>query len=57
MLQLHALEPELRKLDVGADPELRDRVKTALQHLAGEVEAQELQEPAPPDMAMGVGAG
>ncbi len=57
VLQLQALEPELRKLDGVADPELRDRVKTARQRLAGEAEPQELQEPAPADMGMGVGAG
>jgi hypothetical protein len=57
VLQLQALEPELRKLDGIADTELRERIKTARQQLAGEAEPQELQEPAPPDMAMGVGAG
>ncbi len=57
VLQLQALEPALRGIDSSADPELRERITVARQRLAGEAEALELQEPAPPDMAMGVGAG
>jgi AAA family ATP:ADP antiporter len=57
VLQLQALGPELRKLDNVEDPELREKVRTAEQRLAGQAEPQELHEPAPPDMAMGVGAG
>ena len=56
-LQLHALEPELRKFESAADPVLRDNVRAARRRLAGEVEAAEPHTPAPAEMDVGVGAG
>lgn len=54
-LQLHALEPELRRFEEASDPVLRQSVSTARQRLAGEPAPE--HQPAPADMNIGVGAG
>jgi AAA family ATP:ADP antiporter len=56
-LRLHAFEPELRRLESSPDVVLQDAVRAARERLAGETAAAETQEPAPSDMAVGVGAG
>jgi hypothetical protein len=56
-LQLHELTRELDRFDNETDPVLRQSVKAARRRLAGERETPVLQEPAPADMDLGVGAG
>ncbi len=56
-LQLHELEGELKKFDNDPDPLLRKSVRAARRRLAGEGETPQQQEPAPPEMNLGVGAG
>jgi len=56
-LQLHALRTELDRFDSDADPVLRQSVRAARRRLAGEREPSLQQEPVPPDMNLGVGAG
>jgi hypothetical protein len=55
-LQLRGLEDELERLEASGDTAVRESVKAAKRKLAGEVQPQP-QEPAPPDLGMGVGAG
>jgi AAA family ATP:ADP antiporter len=55
-LQLRGLEGELERLEASGDTAVRESVKAAKRRLAGEVQ-QQPQEPAPPDLGMGVGAG
>ena len=55
-LQLHALSGELTRFEETGDDALRESVKAARRRLAGEA-AVAPQEPAPPDLGMGVGAG
>ncbi len=55
-LQLHGLEPELRKLENAADPALLGAVRSASQRLAGESDPEQ-QVPIPADMGLNVGAG
>jgi hypothetical protein len=55
-LQLRGLEDELGRLEATGDTAVRESVKAAKRRLAGEVQ-QPPQEPAPPDLGMGVGAG
>jgi AAA family ATP:ADP antiporter len=55
-LQLRSLAPQLRRFEDSEDPVLRESVSTARRRLAGEA-VSTAQEPAPPDMDMGVGAG
>jgi AAA family ATP:ADP antiporter len=54
-LQLHGLEPELRRFEKASDPVLRQSVSTARRRLAGEPAPE--HQPAPADMNVGVGAG
>jgi ATP:ADP antiporter, AAA family len=56
-LQLHELRGELNRFENDPDPVLKQSVKAARRRLAGEKEAPALQEPAPADMGLGVGAG
>ena len=57
-LQLHALEPELRRFDSIADPVLQEALRKARQRLAGEPPAPaERPEPPPADMDIDVGVG
>ena len=56
-LQLHELARAIDKFADDEDPVLRQSVKTARRRLAGERETPVQQEPAPPDMGLGVGAG
>ena len=56
-LRLHAFEPELSRLESSPDVVLQDAVRSARERLAGETVTAETQEPAPSDMALGVGAG
>jgi ATP:ADP antiporter, AAA family len=56
-LQLHALAPELRKLESASDPVMRESVRTARRRLAGEADVVEPHTPAPAEMDVGVGAG
>jgi AAA family ATP:ADP antiporter len=56
-LQLHGLTEELRRFEDSGDEVLRERVRTARQRLAGEPQPTAPQEPAPPDLGPGVGAG
>ncbi len=56
VLQLRSLAPQLRRFEDSDDPVLRESVSTARRRLAGEA-APAVQEPAPPDMDPGVGAG
>ncbi len=53
-LQLRGLEDELERLEATGDAAVRESVKAAKRKLAGEVQPQP-QEPAPPDLGMGVG--
>jgi AAA family ATP:ADP antiporter len=53
-LQLHRLEGDLRKLEAGPDPAVREGVQAALQRLAGEPEPAQHQ-PVPADVASGIG--
>jgi hypothetical protein len=55
-LQLHGLEPELRKLENAADPALLGAARSASQRLAGESDPEQ-QVPIPADMGLNVGAG
>jgi AAA family ATP:ADP antiporter len=55
-LQLRSLAPQLRRFEDAEDPVLRESVANARRRLAGETVAVR-QEPAPPDMDPGVGAG
>jgi AAA family ATP:ADP antiporter len=56
-LQLHGLAEQLLKFEDSSDPALRDSVRAARQRLATEADTQEIHEPAPPGMTIGVGAG
>jgi len=56
-LQLHELEPELRRFDDVSDPVLKQSVRAARRRLAGEMETPQPQAPTPADMGLGVGAG
>ncbi len=56
-LQLHGLDETLRRFETTGDVVLRESVRTARRRLAGEAEPAPLQEPAPADLGMGVGAG
>jgi AAA family ATP:ADP antiporter len=56
-LQLHELKDELVRFDSDPDPVLRQSIKAARRRLAGEKEVPTVQEPAPADMGLGVGAG
>jgi hypothetical protein len=56
-LQLHGLETELARIETSGDEALRETVKAARRRLGGQLPAAAPQEPAPPDMGMGVGAG
>jgi ATP:ADP antiporter, AAA family len=56
-LQLHELRDELDRFETDPDPVLKQSVRAARRRLAGEKEAPVLQEPAPVDMSLGVGAG
>jgi AAA family ATP:ADP antiporter len=56
-LQLHGLEDELARFEATGDEGLRESVKAARRRLAGEPHPSAPQEPAPPDLGMGVGAG
>lgn len=56
-LRLQNLEPALRQFDASPDAVLRDAARSARHRLAGETAAADTQEPAPADMALGVGAG
>jgi hypothetical protein len=55
-LQLRGLAAQLKQFEDAEDPVLRESVSTARRRLAGEATSAP-QEPAPPDMDMGVGAG
>jgi hypothetical protein len=55
-LQLRNLAPQLRRFEDSDDPVLRQSVSNARRRLAGET-VPAMQEPAPPDMDLGVGAG
>jgi AAA family ATP:ADP antiporter len=57
-LRLRGLEDELIRLEASDDPALKESVRVARRRLAGEIAtATSTQEPAPPDLDMGVGAG
>ena len=56
-LQMHELRKEIDKYADDEDPVLRQSVKAARRRLQGEREPPVQQEPAPPDMDLGVGAG
>jgi AAA family ATP:ADP antiporter len=56
-LRLHGLDETLRRFETTGDVVLRESVRTARRRLAGEAEPAPLQEPAPADLGMGVGAG
>jgi AAA family ATP:ADP antiporter len=57
-LQLRGLEDELIRFEVSDDPVLKESVRVARRRLAGQMEVPaSTQEPAPPDLDMGVGAG
>jgi AAA family ATP:ADP antiporter len=56
VLQLHGLEPELRRLEAATDPALAGAARAAAQRLTGEAEA-EPHVPIPADMDLHVGAG
>jgi len=56
-LQLHDLGDELARFESDPDPVVKQSVKAARRRLAGEKEPPVHQEPAPPDMGLGVGAG
>jgi AAA family ATP:ADP antiporter len=56
-LRLHALEPALGRFDGDGDTMVQEAVRSARERLAGEAVGPEAQEPAPSDMAVGVGAG
>ncbi len=55
-LQLRSLAPQLRRFEDSEDPVLRQSLVTARRRLAGET-VPAIQQPAPPDMDLGVGAG
>jgi AAA family ATP:ADP antiporter len=56
-LQLHGLEPELRRIEKDADDRLKAAVRAARQRLAGESDPEQPQQPIPADMGLNVGAG
>jgi AAA family ATP:ADP antiporter len=56
-LQLDGLERELDRFEKTGDSAMQDNVRHARQRLAGAVGAVAAQEPAPPSMGMGIGAG
>ncbi len=56
-LQLDGLERELDRLDRTGDPAMRETVKQARHRLAGTTDTAGAQEPVPPSMGVGVGAG
>lgn len=55
-LQLHGLEPELRRFEQSDDPMVRESVTAARRRLSGDTDVAE-HAPAPPDLDVGVGAG
>lgn len=55
-LQLHGLTDQLAHIEESGDEQLRESVRAARRRLAGEMPAAP-QEPLPPEMDMGVGAG
>lgn len=56
-LQLHGLTDRLARFEESGDEQLRESVKAARRRLAGEAQPAAPQEPLPPDMDIGVGAG
>ena len=56
-MQLETLEPELDRFQDTADPAMRQTVQNARRRLAGVADAAVVQEPAPPSLGMGIGAG
>ena len=56
-LQLHGLDGELSRFESSSDEVLRQSVKVARRRLAGELQPASPQEPPPPELAPGVGAG
>jgi ATP:ADP antiporter, AAA family len=58
-LQVRGLEDELIKFEATGDPILKESIRVARQRLAGRMETAvgTSQEPAPPDLSVGVGAG
>lgn len=56
VLQLHGLEPELRRLEEGSDQEIAQAARAATQRLAGDADAEPAV-PIPADMGINVGAG
>jgi hypothetical protein len=56
-LRLYDLEPALDRLEPGTDAVLKEAVRGARERLAGRTVVSETLEPAPSDMAVGVGAG
>jgi ATP:ADP antiporter, AAA family len=56
-LRLYGLEPALDRLEPANDPVLKEAVRAARERLAGRTVVAETHEPAPSDMAVGVGAG
>jgi AAA family ATP:ADP antiporter len=56
-MQLHALEPDLARLEQSGDPAVQEIAREARQRLAGEAEPTVPQQPPPADMGIDVGAG
>jgi anti-sigma-K factor RskA len=57
-MQLETLAPELDRVEHEGDPALKQTVQNARRRLAGlAAETATPQEPAPPTLGMGVGAG
>ena len=56
-MQLETLEPELDRFEHAEDPAMRQTVQNARRRLAGMADAAVVQEPAPPSLGMGIGAG
>jgi ATP:ADP antiporter, AAA family len=56
-LQLHGLDDELSRFESSSDEVLRQSVKVARRRLAGELQPAPPQEPPPPVLGPGVGAG
>jgi AAA family ATP:ADP antiporter len=56
-LQLHGLDDELSRFEASGSPAIRESARAARRRLSGEPQPAPPQEPAPPDLGMGVGAG
>ena len=56
-LRLHTFEPALDRLEGGGEAMVDEAIRAARERLAGDAASAEAQEPAPSDMAVGVGAG